>query len=77
MSKKQKRIKIAVRWAKGLKKWTILRVNGPGDVQEANTKQRAESFARDACHFIAKAGGLAQLVVYKKDGKIEHERMYP
>ena len=53
------------------------KVTGVGSAPlKFDTKSSAVSFARRRCREQKEAGGLAQLVVHKMDGKIHYENTY-
>lgn len=73
---KQKRLVFRVRWNKDLRQWELCNSNGV--TTDAYTLKRGmvQTARAHVKQYWKEDGQLAQLVVHKKDGKIELEATY-
>lgn len=67
--KKKKRTRVTVRWDSKKERWTV---NVFGEIENYVTKVRAVKIARG----LARANVPSQLVLFKKNGRIQTEYTY-
>lgn len=68
-----KRIVYRVTYVAESKSW---KVQGPGQPKSFTRKYAATKWARKTCRELWKGGQLAQLVVHKRNGRIQDEFTY-